>query len=99
MPFDANQPAQLIALALKSYRDEILPALAPGERYRGAMIGNALGIALRDLNADLAGRENELLKRFYGAQARGMSDLARDIRSRRIDAVPMVISWSASATI
>ncbi len=41
--------AELIDIAVGTYRDEILDALPPDRRYIGAMVANAAGIATRRL--------------------------------------------------
>ena len=42
--------AELIEIAMGTYRDEILDELPPEKRYIGAMVANAAGIAQRRLS-------------------------------------------------
>jgi hypothetical protein len=84
MPPDADLgPAALLAIALETYRSEVLPALPQDRRYAGAMAGNALEIALRGLQADAG--ERALLDAVYGKGKGTIAALARDIRLGRID--------------
>lgn len=53
MTIAADKARALLDIALKTYREEVQPALPAGQRYSGAMIANALGVAERQLvNAD-----------------------------------------------
>lgn len=49
---DAMKQAEaLVNIALETYQQEIAPDLASPRRYAGAMVANALGIALRRLGS------------------------------------------------
>lgn len=83
---DAHTPAALVALALETYRAEIVPALPPDQRYIGAMIANALEIALRSMGSDaeaLAVVENAVLSSLGTGPAPDAAQLVQDIRSDR----------------
>ena len=49
---DAMKQAEaLLTIALDTYAEEITPALPSGQRYTGAMVASALGIAQRRLSS------------------------------------------------
>jgi hypothetical protein len=45
-----KQAEALVAIALDTYAEEIVPELSASKRYTGAMVANALGIAKRRLS-------------------------------------------------
>ncbi len=45
-----KQAEALVAIALETYAEEIVPELTSSKRYTGAMVANALGIAKRRLS-------------------------------------------------
>jgi len=71
----------LIDLATEVLRAEVLPSLGPEQRYAGAMIANALGIARRGLAEEVEAAEWALLDGIYEEGEGAMSQLARDIRA------------------
>ena len=50
---------ELLEAARATLRAEVMPALPPEQRYQGAMIGNALAIAARELLSGPGAREAE----------------------------------------
>ena len=52
MPDPAQTSRQLLEIALKTYRSEILEELEGSKRYVGAMVANAIDIAARGLTED-----------------------------------------------
>ena len=83
MPLEDLSAEALLAIALATYRDEILPALPPDKRYVGAMVANALDIAARSLPADLATRETELAAALTGSPG-DLGELARRFRKGEV---------------
>lgn len=83
---DAPSGADLIEAARRALAEEILPGLAGRPRYVALMVGNALGIAAREIGqADgLASAEADLL----GPD--GADALVEAIRSGRRDADPVL---------
>lgn len=63
--------AELIELARRTLRDELLAALPEGRRYEALMVMNALAIAARQLEAGQApeARERDELARLLKKQA------------------------------
>ena len=74
-----KQAEDLLAIALSTCRDEILPGLAANKRYTLAMIANAIGIAERALTH---GDPAKTLLEALGAES--LEALARAIRSGHI---------------
>ena len=58
---DAYGTRALLELALTTYRQDILRSLPASRRYLGAMVANALEIALRDLDDLVERSQTELL--------------------------------------
>ncbi len=77
---------QLLEIAAKTYRAEILSEISGPKRYTGAMIGNAVDIAERAL--ERADPATALLVEVFGDEADQMandlSGLAKAIRSGEI---------------
>ncbi len=71
----------LLDLATEMLRAEVLPALAPEQRYAGAMIANALEIARRGLAEEVEAAEWSLLDSLYEEGEGSTAQLARDIRA------------------
>ncbi len=89
---DDPDTRDLIATAREALKADILPRLEGDAVYAGAMVANALGIALRDLeDAAEAGAEAErdALRRLLGDAAGDLSELnaafAAAIRAGRFD--------------
>lgn len=83
---DAHSPGALVAIALETYRAEIMPGLPPDQRYIGAMIANALEIALRSMGSEaeaLAVVENAVLSGLGTGPAPNAAQLVHDIRADR----------------
>ncbi len=89
---DDPDTRDLIATAREALKAEILPRLDGDAAYVGAMIANALGIALRDLD-DATGSgpeaESDALRRLLGSEAEDLQALngefAAAIRKGRFD--------------
>lgn len=77
----AARAQDLLAIALKTYRADILSSLTPEQRYAGAMIANAMDIACRELTG---ASPNTALAGLMDAEG-GLATLARDIRGRKLD--------------
>ncbi len=79
--------ADLLKVARTSLRESVLPRTAADARYEGAMVANALAIAVRELEAGPAARaaERDLLARLYGTPEAGLPELrarlCRDLRA------------------
>lgn len=71
----------LLDLATEMLRVEVLPALAPEQRYAGAMIANALEIARRALAEEVEAAEWALLDGLYEEGEGSTAQLVRDIRA------------------
>jgi hypothetical protein len=87
---DAPDTRDLIETARETLKAKILPELSGDAKYVGAMISNALGIALRDLDAtDRPAEELLALRDLMGASEGTLEDLntdfARAIREGRFD--------------
>ena len=76
----------LLDLATEMLRADVLPALAPEQRYAGAMIANALEIARRDLAEEIEAAEWSLLDSLYEEGEGSTVQLARDIRAGTLPA-------------
>jgi hypothetical protein len=74
-------PDALLALAVETLRANVLPALAPEQRYAGAMIANALEIARRGLPGEAEAAEWALLDDLYDEGEGSLAQLGRDIRA------------------
>lgn len=61
MADDAYATRALLELALAAYRKDLLGSLPASKRYLGAMVANALEIALRDLDDLVERSQTELL--------------------------------------
>lgn len=84
------EPAEgdLIAIALKTLAEDLTPRLTGEERYLALLIGNALGIAGRELSE--GGLSAEIAAKALGSaygddRGKGLGDLAGDIRAGRLD--------------
>jgi hypothetical protein len=79
--------ADLLKVARTSLRETVLPRTAADARYEGAMVANALAIAVRELEAGVAARaaERDLLARLYGTEEASLPELrarlCRDLRA------------------
>lgn len=89
---DAPDTRDLIATARETLKAEILPQLSGRAKYSAAMIANALGIALRDLDTDMAAEaaaERDALRRLLGSDEADLAALnaafAAAIRAGRFD--------------
>jgi hypothetical protein len=91
---DISDAADLLATARDALTQDLLPSLPRDKRYVGLMIGNVIGIAMRELQAgslalaDEAQRSARLLE-HHGAARRddgAASDLA-DLRRRLCQAI------------
>ena len=74
-----KQAEALVAIALETYAEEIVPELTSSKRYTGAMVANALGIARRRLSHPDPG---DALARSLGAES--LIALAKALRSGKI---------------
>ncbi len=74
---DAPLTADLIATARETLKADILPGLSGDAAYAGAMIANALGIALRDLEDDGSAEKTEraALQALLGTDPEDLSAL------------------------
>ncbi|WP_448187326.1 DUF6285 domain-containing protein [Azospirillum sp. sgz301742] len=76
MTIDQPDAAGLIAIALKTFRDVVLPAVPAEQRFPALMIANALSIAERELKGGADATDS--LKRLLG------EDGDADTLSRRL---------------
>lgn len=74
----------LIELAISTLKNDLQPALAGDQRYKAAMIGNALEIARREIVADGETEHWKLLDSIYPEGEGTMQQLAADIRSGKV---------------
>ena len=74
-------PDALLDLAIDTLRADVLPALAPEQRYAGAMIANALEIARRGIPGEAEAAEWALLDDLYDDGEGSLAQLACDIRA------------------
>jgi hypothetical protein len=96
----AERLAELLAVARNALTEDITPNVPAERRYTALMLGNALGIAAREVAAgDTPVREAVArLEALYNADARGTADeprllslerrLAREIRQGAHDSAP-----------
>lgn len=75
----------LIALAAETLKSEIVPGLAPEQRYAAAMIANALDIARREITTADESPLWELLDQAYDDGDGTPQQLAMDIRAAKIN--------------
>jgi hypothetical protein len=75
----------LIELAVTVLRDQLQPNLPPEERYAAAMAANALEIARREILSDGESALWDLLDAVYPEGEGTIEQLARDIRSGKIN--------------
>jgi len=80
---DAMKQAEaLLTIALDTYAEEITPALPSGQRYAGAMVASALGIAQHHLSSpDPGDALVESLGATEGTVAAGTAEIIVDITS------------------
>jgi hypothetical protein len=71
-----KQAGALVSIVLDTYAQEITPALPSGQRYTGAMVASALGIAQRHLSSPDPG---DALVESLGATS--LKALSQDLRS------------------
>ncbi len=83
---DRPDAAELIAIALASFRAEILPAVPADKRLAALMIANALGIAERELTGRGNGTLAAELAALIGATAEAIPGFIADLRRGRWDA-------------
>jgi hypothetical protein len=90
---DRPDAAELVAIALASFRAEVLPVIPPEKRLAALMIANALGIAERELAgqekatlaasvAALIGETAEVVPAFVADLRRGRWDADADMHRR-----------------
>jgi len=81
--FEPSDSRALLGLAAEVFRRDVLPGLDRERRYPGAMIANAMAIALRQLDRGGEAAERRLLAAVYGPSDRGadMARLANEIRA------------------
>jgi hypothetical protein len=96
----AARLADLLAVARNALTEDITPNVPAERRYTALMLGNALGIAAREVAAGDAPVRDAVtrLEQLYDADARGDADeprllslerrLAREIREGAHDAAP-----------
>ncbi len=78
MADDAYATRALLELALTAYRQDLLGSLPASKRYLGAMVANALEIALRDLDDLVERSQTELLDALLpGWRHRGLAAAIR----------------------
>jgi hypothetical protein len=77
---DRPDAAELIAIALASFRAEILPTVPPEKRLAGLMIANALGIAERELTRAQNGTLAAALLALIGGTAETVAGFIADLR-------------------
>jgi len=97
---NAPDGAELLRVARKVLREQLLPGIAEDRRYEALMVANAMAIAARELKAGESDLREELrmLTQFYGDTTVGESGnsmkdkvaslnrrLAKDIRSGVLD--------------
>lgn len=80
-----KDPAALLALAIETLRNELMPALPAEKRYAAAMVANALEIAARDIAVQEEAAELALLDAVYEDGDGTMAQLAADIRRGTVD--------------
>ena len=78
-------PEALIALAMAALKDDVAPALAPGQRHALALALRALDIARRELASDGETAAWALLDEIYDDGDGSPMLLAQDIRSGKVD--------------
>lgn len=82
--------ADLLEVARKTLLDDVAPGLGPERRHAGALVANALAIAIRELELGPATRatERRLLGQFYALPEATLPELqarlCRDLRERRL---------------
>ncbi|WP_207460455.1 DUF6285 domain-containing protein [Azospirillum sp. SYSU D00513] len=67
-PLDTPDAAGLIAIALKTFRETVLPAVPAEQRFAALMIANALSIAERELTVREDPALADALRRLTGAE-------------------------------
>jgi hypothetical protein len=71
--------ADLLEVARRTLREQVMPTMEGGARYEAAMVANAMAIAIREI--ELGGRiraeEQALLAEFLGAPAAALPELRR----------------------
>jgi len=75
----------LLDLVSEMLRSEIAPLLPPEKRYAAAMMGNAIDISRREIAGEAETAEFALLDAIYDDGDGTLQQLARDIRSGRIE--------------
>jgi hypothetical protein len=75
----------LIEIAIITLKRDLLADAAADQRYAGAMIVNALEIARREITSDGETPQWQLLDQLYDDGEGSLQQLARDIRTGRID--------------
>jgi hypothetical protein len=83
---DRPDAAELIAIALASFRADILPAVPPEKRLAALLIGNALGIAERELTGRGQGTIAGSVAALIGETAESVAAFVADLRRGRWDA-------------
>ena len=78
-------PAELLAIALASFRAEMLPAVPPEKRLAALMIAHALGIAERELMARREGALAASPAPLIGETAESVRGFIADLRRGRWD--------------
>jgi hypothetical protein len=82
---DRPDAAELIAIVLARYREEILPMVPADRRLAALMIANALGIAERELAAGDGGTVAAAFATVVGATADAVPAFVADLRRGRWD--------------
>jgi hypothetical protein len=75
----------LIEIALETLKRDILADASPEKRYAGAMIVSALETARREISSDGETAQWELLDKLYDDGEGTLEQLARDIRTGKVD--------------
>lgn len=85
----------ILDVVTKTFRADLLPELPGDKRYLGAMLANALDIAKRQLTSDFEANDWALLDPIYGEGEGSVSELASDIRARRVstETHPDLMAW------
>jgi Domain of unknown function (DUF6285) len=74
----------LIDLAIETIRKDLQPGLSPDQRFRAAMIANALEIARREILTDGESAQWDLLDLVYDDGEGTLTRLGGDIRSGKV---------------
>lgn len=82
MSIDQPDARGLVEIALKTFREVVLPAVPAEQRFPALMIANALSIAERELAADTSA--HAVLRDLLGEEGDAGTDADTDALSRRL---------------